>query len=219
MEKKLRNQPQFVISEKPPSRMIRPFNKRYQRLRLHRAYDLGFRAHKHEIRKDGRPYFSHPKAVGKIILEEWLVRDVRILIAALLHDTREIKHPRVYVTRKTLSHQFGEAAEADNYALTRKAHDKKRKEAKQLYIERIVLQGWRTLLVKLADRVHNLRTLQYQPEEKWQRIYDESCRYYQPLISVLSGLLPDHFKPTAALVEQSLERALQHANRFIQNSS
>jgi (p)ppGpp synthase/HD superfamily hydrolase len=197
--------------------MKRPFYKRYRLLQLQKAYRFGYRAHAHEVRKDGHPYFSHPKAVARIIIEEWHVYDVRAIIGALLHDTRERKTTGGFsVTGGILRQHFGDVVEQDNYALTRKGHDKKKKEPKARYMERIVLRGWRTLLVKMADRVHNLCTLQHQPPEKWQRIYDESCQYYRPLVKTLEALLPEHMKPVAARVEKSLAHALQHAERLIQ---
>jgi (p)ppGpp synthase/HD superfamily hydrolase len=212
---KLYLQPVIVQTE-PPYWMMKPFN-RYQRRQLRKAYRFFYRAHAHEKRRDGKEYYSHPKAVAKIILWDWLVHDLLVIIDALGHDSRERKTTGGFpVTRAILRKEFGEVAEADNYALTRKGHDQPKKEPKVRYMKRIVARGWRTLLVKFADRVHNLGTLQYQPQEKWQRIYDESCQYYRPLVKTLEALLPRHLKSVAARVEKSLEKALGHAQRLIQ---
>jgi GTP pyrophosphokinase len=134
----------------------------------------------------------------------------------MLHDTREIKHPRISITRQSLCEMFGHDVEADNHALTRKGYDKQQKEEKARYVSRLVRRGWQTVLVKLADRVDNLGTLQFQPREKWERIYQESVEYYLPLIVTLEDLLPLVLKPVAARVEKSLAHALRHAERLTQ---
>ncbi len=208
-----------VISKEPPFWMTKPFRSRNQQLYLQKAYRFGYRAHAHEIRKDDHPYYTHPKAVARIIIEEWQVYDLRAVIDALFHDMRERKTNGGFpVTRAILLQEFDEEIEQDNYALTRKGSDKKKKEPKARYMGRIIFRGWRTLLVKFADRVHNLRTLQFQPREKWERIYRESVEFYLPLIDTLEVLLPNNLKSVTERVQQSLERALNHADRLIRHN-
>jgi (p)ppGpp synthase/HD superfamily hydrolase len=214
--KKLLQQPKVAQGD-VPHWVIKPFNmrNRYIRLQLQKGYRLMYRAHDHELRQDGRKYSTHPEEVTQIILYEWLVSDLRTALGALLHDTREIKHPRILITRELLSREFGADVEADNFALTRKAYDKTKKETLPLFIQRIVRRGWRMVLVKLADRLHNLRTLGVCSIEKQHRVYHETMQHYLPLILTLEHLLPTNLKPVAARVRGSFDETLARVHKRI----
>jgi (p)ppGpp synthase/HD superfamily hydrolase len=215
--KLVKHQPVIVPTE-PPYWMMKPFNQN-ERKEVVQVYVFSRRVHEGRLRKDGvTPEFYHQIELCYTVLVEWGVIDLQIIKDINLHDTRELedkgKHPQV--TRKMLRAMFDEETDLNNHALTRKMHGSRKKEPIIHFLSRIVKRGWRTLLVKLADRKHSLETLEHLPQEKWQSTYDESRRHYQPLIKELERQLPDDLKHVAARVEKSFEQALRHAHRLVQ---
>jgi GTP pyrophosphokinase len=144
------------------------------------AAHLAARAHEGQLRRSGEPYISHPMAVAGIVAELGL--DAPTVVAALLHDAVE----DTGVTLEMLSAEFGEqvAAVVDGVTkLDRLAFDSK--EAQQAATIRKMLiamaSDWRVLLIKLADRLHNMRTLAAMPEAKQRRTAQETLDVYAPL--------------------------------------
>jgi GTP diphosphokinase / guanosine-3',5'-bis(diphosphate) 3'-diphosphatase len=144
------------------------------------AAHLAARAHEGQLRRSGEPYISHPMAVAGIVAELGL--DAPTVVAALLHDAVE----DTGVTLEMLSSEFGEqvAAVVDGVTkLDRLAFDSK--EAQQAATIRKMLiamaSDWRVLLIKLADRLHNMRTLAAMPEAKQRRTAQETLDVYAPL--------------------------------------
>ena len=147
---------------------------------LNRAYVYAMRAHRNQKRASGDPYFSHPLEVAAI-LTEWKLDDATI-VTALLHDTIEDTE----VTREQIDKQFGAEIGALVEGLTKiKKLDLITKQAEQAENFRKLLlaisSDIRVLLVKLADRLHNMRTLEHMRQDKRQRISEETLEIYAPL--------------------------------------
>lgn len=147
---------------------------------LNRAYVYSMRAHGHQRRASGDPYFSHPLQVAAILTD--LKLDDATIATALLHDTIEDTE----TTREEIDHLFGREIGALVDGLTKiKRLDLVTKKAEQAENFRKLLiaisSDIRVLLVKLADRLHNMRTLSHVPEEKRQRISEETLEIYAPL--------------------------------------
>ncbi len=147
---------------------------------LNRAYVYAMRAHKNQQRASGDPYFSHPLEVAAILTE--LKLDDATIATALLHDTIEDTE----VTREEIDKQFGPEIGALVEGLTKiKKLDLVTKQAEQAENFRKLLlaisSDVRVLLVKLADRLHNMRTLEHMRADKRQRISEETLEIYAPL--------------------------------------
>jgi guanosine-3',5'-bis(diphosphate) 3'-pyrophosphohydrolase len=147
---------------------------------LNRAYVYAMRAHGEQTRASGDPYFSHPLEVAAILTD--LKLDDATIVAALLHDTIEDTE----ATRAEIDHLFGHEIGALVEGLTKlKRLDLVSREAKQAENLRKLLlaiaDDVRVLLVKLADRLHNMRTLDFVPPESRQRIAEETLDIYAPL--------------------------------------
>jgi GTP pyrophosphokinase len=184
---------------------------------LERAYEVAELLHRDQRRRSGEPYITHPLAVAAILAE--LGVDTTTLVAALLHDTvedtvytldraraefgEEVAHLVDGVT-KLDKLRFGEAAEAET-------------------IRKLILamaRDLRVLVIKLADRVHNMRTLGFQPRHKQERIARATLEVLVPLADRLgiqvfkreledlafATLQPAAYEATALLVR---ERAAQ----------
>jgi len=148
---------------------------------LNRAYIFAMKMHSGQKRESGEPYFSHPVAVASILTEYKL--DAATIITALLHDTVE-DTPASYSDIKEL---FGEDVANLVQGLTKlskvQIHSEASKQAENF--QKLVLaisSDIRVLLIKLADRLHNMRTLHCcAKEEKRQRIARETMEIYVPL--------------------------------------
>ena len=147
---------------------------------LNRAYVYAMRAHGEQKRASGDPYFSHPLAVAAILTD--LKLDDATIAAALLHDTIEDTE----ATRAEIDQTFGKDIGALVEGLTKlKKLDLVTKEAKQAEnLRRLLLaiaDDVRVLLIKLADRLHNMRTLSHMPLEARRRCAQETLDIYAPL--------------------------------------
>ena len=147
---------------------------------LNRAYVYAMQVHGHQKRASGAPYFSHPLEVAAILTEFKL--DDATIAAALLHDVIE----DTAATRAEIDEMFGNDIGALVEGLTKlKKLDLVTKEAKQAENLRKLLlaiaDDVRVLLVKLADRLHNMRTLAHVPPDVRRRIAEETLDIYAPL--------------------------------------
>ncbi|MDN2567144.1 bifunctional (p)ppGpp synthetase/guanosine-3',5'-bis(diphosphate) 3'-pyrophosphohydrolase [Aquibium sp. A9E412] len=147
---------------------------------LNKAYVYAMQKHGHQRRASGAPYFSHPLEVAAILTEMHL--DEATIAVALLHDTIE----DTSATRAEIDELFGPDLGGLVEGLTKlKKLDLVSKKAAQAENLRKLLlaisQDVRVLLVKLADRLHNMRTLDHMPEEKRLRIAEETMEIYAPL--------------------------------------
>ena len=147
---------------------------------LNKAYVYAMRAHGSQTRASGEAYFSHPLEVAAILTE--LKLDDATIVAALLHDTIEDTE----TTKSEIDDLFGPEIGSLVDGLTKiKRLDLVSKEAAQAENLRKLLlaisNDIRVLLVKLADRLHNMRTLGFMPEHKKTRIAQETMDIYAPL--------------------------------------
>jgi GTP diphosphokinase / guanosine-3',5'-bis(diphosphate) 3'-diphosphatase len=147
---------------------------------LNRAYVYAMRAHGEQKRASGDPYFSHPLQVAAILTD--LKLDDATIAAALLHDTIE----DTAATRAEIDRLFGHDIGVLVEGLTKlKRLDLVSKEAKQAENLRKLLlaiaDDVRVLLIKLADRLHNMRTLEYMPPASRRITAEETLDIYAPL--------------------------------------
>ncbi len=154
---------------------------------INRAFVIAEIAHQNQKRRSGDPYISHPLEVAKILTEYRL--DDSTIITALLHDTIE----DTKLTLKEVRGEFGDEIASLVDGLTKIGKlDLFSKEAEQAENFRKLILAMsndvRVLIVKLADRLHNMRTINYLPEEKQKIIAKETIEVYAPL----SGRLGIH---------------------------
>src|SRR5215468_6127205 len=159
---------------------VRRYNPNTNEALLNRAYVYAMKAHGEQRRASGDPYFSHPIEVAAILTD--LKLDDATIAAALLHDTIEDTE----ATRAEIDSLFGRDIGTLVEGLTKlKKLDLVTKEAKQAENLRKLLlaiaDDVRVLLIKLADRLHNMRTLGYMPTEARRRAAEETLEIYAPL--------------------------------------
>ncbi len=166
---------QFELVER-----VRAYNPNTDEALLNRAYVFAARAHAKQKRASGEPYFGHPLEVAAILTE--LRLDDASIVTALLHDTVEDTD----VTRADIERLFGtEIADlVDGVTKLTKLELSSKESAQAENFRKLLLamaEDVRVILVKLADRVHNMRTLAHLPPEKRQRIARETMEIYAPL--------------------------------------
>jgi RelA/SpoT family (p)ppGpp synthetase len=159
---------------------VRAYNPDTDEALLNRAYVYAMKAHGEQTRASGDPYFSHPLEVAAILTD--LKLDDATIVAALLHDTIEDTE----ATRAEIDQIFGHEIGALVDGLTKlKRLELVSREAKQAENLRKLLlavaNDVRVLLVKLADRLHNMRTLEFVPPASRRRIAEETIDIYAPL--------------------------------------
>jgi RelA/SpoT family (p)ppGpp synthetase len=159
---------------------VRRYNPDTDEALLNRAYVYAMKAHGEQTRASGDPYFSHPLEVAAIVTD--LKLDDATIAAALLHDTIEDTE----TTRAEIDSLFGHDIGVLVDGLTKlKKLDLVTKEAKQAENLRKMLlaiaEDVRVLLVKLADRLHNMRTIEHMAPETRRRIAEETLDIYAPL--------------------------------------
>jgi guanosine-3',5'-bis(diphosphate) 3'-pyrophosphohydrolase len=148
--------------------------------RVQRAYEVGARAHEGQTRKSGEPYITHPVAVACILADLGL--DSETIIAAILHDTLE----DTPLTADELTAEFGSTVTelVDGVTKLDKLHFKSRQEAAAESFRKMLLamaRDLRVILIKLADRLHNMRTLGSKDGGSQRRIALETLEIFAPI--------------------------------------
>ena len=161
-------------------RRLERYNKTADLELVRRAFDLSYELHLGQYRKSGEPYIEHPLEVAKILVG--LKMDYQTIIGGLLHDTVEDTDVSIDQIRE----QFGEQVAGLVDGVT-KISELKLGESEQRQAENFrkmllsMVRDIRVIMIKFADRLHNMRTLGYLPKEKQRRIALETRQVYAPL--------------------------------------
>ena len=171
------------------------------------AIEFGRAAHQGQTRQSGDPYISHPIAVARILTTLHL--DVQAIIAALLHDVVEDTD----TTTEQVAKKFGEpvAELVDGLSKLDRVLFETREDAQAENFRKMLLamaHDVRVILIKLADRLHNMRTLESMPHDKCERIARETMEIYAPIANRLG--LNDIYREL-----QDLSFKYLHPNRYV----
>ena len=150
-------------------------------LLVKKAYEFAENAHRGQVRKSGEPYFIHPVSVASILTD--LMIDAPTIAAGFLHDTVE-DCPNI--TLENIREEFGDEVVqlVDGVTKLDKIDFTNREEQKAESLRKMILamsKDIRVVIIKLADRLHNMRTLRYQPEDRQRAIAHETLDIYAPL--------------------------------------
>ena len=195
---------------------------------LNRAYVYAMKMHGSQMRASGDPYFAHPIQVAGILTDYRL--DTATIVTALLHDVVE----DTSATRDDIAERFGEEVASLVEGVTKLSrlelqaeHTRQAENLRKFILA--ISKDVRVLLVKLADRLHNMRTLKHVKPEKRERISRETLEVYAPLgrsigihsiASELEELAFEHLNPTArTAIERRLEALKLEHGRAIDGVS
>ena len=160
------------------------FNPNYDETLLELAYETALKMHKDQKRKSGEPYIIHPMAVGKILAE--LGMDDHCIAAGLLHDAVEDTEYTLDDCRR----DFGDdiAVMVDGVTKLTNIEYTSKEDAQAENVRKMFMamsKDIRVLVIKLADRLHNMRTIEYQTPEKQIEKSKETLEIYAPIASRL----------------------------------
>lgn len=163
---------------------ILKFNPKYDIDLIGHAYDVAEEMHRGQLRKSGEPYLIHPMAVAEILAD--LGMDEETIVAGLLHDVVE----DTPYTREQLIDDFGEEVELLVDGVTKlgslKFESKEKRQAENLRKMFLAMsKDIRVLIIKLSDRLHNLRTINYMTHDKIIEKCRETLDIYAPLAARL----------------------------------
>ena len=159
---------------------IRQYNRGFDVELLKKAYVFSYEAHKDQLRKSGDPYFEHPLEVVRILVD--LKMDLGTICGALLHDVAE----DTGITLEEVNEDFGPEITTLVDGVT-KISELKFDSVEILQAENFrkmiisMVKDVRVILIKFADRLHNMRTIEFLPERKRKRIALETLEVYAPL--------------------------------------
>ena len=194
---------------------------------INRAYFLAKEAHAGVRRRSGEPYMLHPIAVAQIVVNE-IGLGVKSVVASLLHDVVEDTD----YTVEDMEHIFGPKIASMVDGLTKMSGVFNADTSEQAeYFRKVLLtlsDDVRVILIKIADRLHNMRTLQFMPLNKQIKITGETIYLFAPLAyrlglfpikSELEDLcmkyrFPEEYKHISGLLAQSAEKRQEYIDRF-----
>ena len=160
--------------------LVRNYNPRTNAELIRQAYAYGMQMHDGQFRKSGEPYFTHPVAVAAILTEQNL--DDATLVTALLHDTIEDTKSTYTEIERLFGHEIAELVDGvtklTNLQLS-SAQNEQAENFRKLFMA--MSRDLRVILVKLADRLHNMRTIKSMRAEKQVQKSRETMDIYAPL--------------------------------------
>jgi len=220
----------MAVKELELSEILEDIEKRYpgEEERIRRAFEYISEKHKDQFRKSGDPYITHPVNVAKILAD--LNMDATTVIAGLLHDVLEDTD----ATYEEIEELFGKEVADIVEGVTKigKIKFKNLKEAQAENFRKLILataKDVRVVVVKLADRLHNMRTLGHLRRDKRIRIAEETLSVYAPLAHRLGiweikrsledlafkYLYPKEYEKVKKFVSQSLEDLEVYLKKFV----
>jgi len=209
-------------------RVLRPKLKRGDKEMVRHAFEMAANAHKTMRRKSGEPYIFHPLAVAMICVEE-IGLGVRSTICALLHDTVEDTD----ITLEDVEREFGNEIARIVDGLTKISNVIDTNTSQQAEnFKKILLtltDDPRVILIKLSDRLHNMRTLDHMKREKQLKISSETVWVYAPLAHrmglykikteledlSMKYMEPDKYKEIARKLSETRRERTRYINEFI----
>ena len=145
-----------------------------------KAYDIGEKAHGSQLRKSGEPYFTHCSKVG-VILSEWNM-DIDMIVAGLLHDSIEDTELNLEEIEEHFNSDISSLVDGVSKLSGIKFSSRKEEQAEnfmKMFLS--VAEDIRVIIIKFADRLHNLRTIDFLPLIKQRRIANETKEIFSPL--------------------------------------
>lgn len=191
------------------------------------AYELAREAHKNQSRRSGEPYIIHPVAVAQILAD--MCMDADSVCAALLHDVVEdTPYTAEQIKAKfgaTIEHLVDGVTKLGQLSVNTSAEEQQNENVRKMFLA--MSKDIRVIIIKLADRVHNMRTLRFMPEEKRRYKARETLEIYAPIAhrlgirafkEELEDLAISYLDPVAYKeIEHTLETQVESRQEFLES--
>jgi (p)ppGpp synthase/HD superfamily hydrolase len=178
---------------------LSPYFTERDREEIATAYEFSKYGHINQRRDNGEPYFNHPKEVSLIIFNDLGIKfDWRVIVIALLHDIVEDQH---ILTERRIWINF-----KDQVTQGVKFVSKTKKEKDIFYPRLFTCAQWRPMLVKIADRIHNMRTLGNCTLEKQEFQVKETREFYFELCDIAEKTIPKKYRNAVVYARKELDR-------------
>lgn len=170
------------------------------------AYAFSKYGHRNQERDNGGRYFDHPKAVSLIIFDDFNIKfDWRVIVIALLHDISEdqylLTERRIWINFKDQVTQGVKFVSKDE-------------NSKEIFFPRLFsCNQWRPMIVKIADRIHNMRTLNVCSVEKQKKQVKETREYYFQLCDIVEKIIPKKYQSAVLYAREELDRLCKNYRR------
>ena len=225
LEKELENK-EILRKYRSLLRACRPYISKEDRKTIRKAFDMSMEAHEGMRRRSGEPYIYHPLAVARILADEIGVGSTSI-VCALLHDVVEDTD----ITLEDIESEFGPKRARIIDGLTKitkvQPHSKSLQADNFRKILLTLAEDVRVILIKVADRLHNMRTLDSMPKQKQLKVASETLYLYVPLAhrlglynikSELEDLSLKYTEPDIyESISQKMKETEKERNQYIKN--
>ncbi|NCX27413.1 MAG: bifunctional (p)ppGpp synthetase/guanosine-3',5'-bis(diphosphate) 3'-pyrophosphohydrolase [Rhodobacterales bacterium] len=169
-----------MLTAEALAELVSDYNPKSNSVKIIEAYRYGQIKHEGQFRKSGEPYFTHPVSVAEILAEQRL--DDATIITALLHDTIEDTGSTKQEIAKLFSHEISELVDGVTKLTKIQLSSMETQEAENIRkLLMAIAQDIRVILVKLADRLHNMRTIKSMARQKQQQKARETMDIFAPL--------------------------------------
>ena len=169
-----------MLTAEALAKLVSDYNPKSNSVKIIEAYKYGQIKHEGQFRKSGEPYFTHPVSVAEILAEQRL--DDATIITALLHDTIEDTGSTKQEIAKLFSHEISELVDGVTKLTKIQLSSMETQEAENIRkLLMAIAQDIRVILVKLADRLHNMRTIKAMARQKQQQKARETMDIFAPL--------------------------------------
>ena len=199
---------------------IKSYNRFLNPTTLNKAYEFAAKAHKNQKRKSGDPYVNHPLAVANILSD--LRLDSATIVTGLLHDTIEDTKATYDIVLKEFGKEVADLV--DGVTKISALENKAKENSVAENFRKLILatsKDIRVLLVKLADRLHNMRTIKaFDSQEKQKRISRETMEIYAPLADRMGmNRIRDELEDLSfEILNKKARDLIQERLRFIKNN-
>ena len=198
---------------------IKSYNKFLNYDTLNKAFDFAIKAHKNQKRKSGDPFVIHPLAVANILSD--LRLDSATIVTGLLHDTIEDTKTTYDIVLKEFGKEVADLV--DGVTKISALEDKALKSSRAENFRKLILatsKDIRVLLVKLADRLHNMRTIKAFNSDKQRRIAKETMEIYAPLADRMGmNRIRDELEDLSfEILNKDARDLIQQRLKFIKNN-
>jgi (p)ppGpp synthase/HD superfamily hydrolase len=186
------------------------------------AYELSKHGHRGQKRDNGTRYFEHPKSVALVLIQEFAIYDYEMIIAGLLHDAPEDTYIFGDFDKAfgRVAMRFGDWVGECVRLLSKERKERvpDKAERDRMYFENLDRADTRMKVIKIADRIHNLRELHNCTPDKQQHYLEETEAHYVPLVQEVMSMVPENLSRKLHETYKEMEAICEATRKSLQEA-